>query len=460
MAVGRRMTASGQRPSSVVPPDRGHRYFAPALALYAAVSLSRLNEVLPFLGKLYLGKLGAVALILAAFADLRGESIALALRSTTVRCVGAITVLALLSVPGSYWPRQSAMFFQEQWLQTLLLFFCVVAGFTNRRTAYTVIVALTVTAAVGALELVLGKGLSTGGRAFIGSDVSMTLDPNATAALFVTLLPYAAFLATRPGKLRYAAMAMIPIFIAALMRTSSRGGTIALAMLGVSLVVFAPKHRRLVYGGVLVVIVVTALLVPHSGLIERFNDLSDSQDYNFTSRDGRIEIWKRGIGMMLSHPAFGVGVRAFEVANGTIAHSWLNAHNAVVQIGAELGLGGLVAFIVAVAAALRSAYAAMRRTTLVPGRVSDPAMDFDHGLVTAAMCSLIAALTTATFLSMAYDTMLLFALAVPTALATVVATVPRAAGAPAFAITSRQPGWRSARRVATPLPRPAAGPQV
>ena len=456
------MPESGQHLSSVAPPDRPHRYFAPALALYAAVSLSRLNEVLPFLSRLYLGKLGALVLIFAAVADLRGDEIALALRSTTVRCVGAITVLALLSVPGSYWPRQSVSFFQDQWPQTLLMFFCVVVGFVNRRTAYTSIVAVTATGALGALGLVLGRGLSTGGRAFIGSADSMTLDPNATAALFVLLLPYAVFIATRPGKLRYIAMAAIPVFIAALIRTSSRGGTIALGVLSISFIVFAPKRRRFLYAGVLGAIVVTALLVPHSGLIERFNDLSDSQDYNFTSRDGRIEIWKRGIGMMLSHPALGVGVRAFEVANGTIAHSWLNAHNAVVQIGAELGLGGLIAFIVAICVALRSAYTAVRRTRPLPGRVSDPALDFDHGLATAAMCSLIAVLATAMFLSMAYDTMTLFALAVPTALATVVARGPgtAGAGAPALAIASRQPGWRSARRIAMPLPRPTPRPQV
>ena len=39
-------------------------------------------------------------------------------------------------------------------------------------------------------------------------------------------VPYAAFIATRPGRLRYVAMAAIPVFIAALIRTSSRGGTI------------------------------------------------------------------------------------------------------------------------------------------------------------------------------------------------------------------------------------------
>lgn len=455
------MTSSGQTLSSVAPPDSTHRYFAPALALYAAISLSRLNEVLPFLSRLYLGKLGAVVLILAAAADLRGREVTLALKSTTVRCVGVITLLALLSVPGSYWPRQSAMFFQDQWAQTLLLFFCVVVGFANRRTAYATIVAVTATGAIGALEMVLGKGLSTGGRAFFGADNSITYDPNAAAALFVTLLPYAIFLATRRGKLRYAAMAMIPLFIAALIRTSSRGGTIALGVLAVSLIVFAPKRRRIVYAGVLGVIVITALLVPHSGLIQRFNDLSDSQDYNFTSRDGRVEIWKRGIGMMLTHPAFGVGVRAFEVANGTIAHSWLNAHNAVVQIGAELGLGGLIAFLVAVLVALRSALAVIRRTRPAPGRGSDPTMDFEHGLATAATCSLIAELSAAMFLSMAYDTMTLFVLAVPTALAAVAVRVPRATGAgvPALTIAARQPGWRSARRVATALPRPTPTPR-
>ena len=455
-------TRSAQRHAATAGLDQSPQtYFGPALALYVAVSLCRLNEVVPILGRLYLGKVGAIVLIAAAFADIRSVQFQSALRTTVAKCMIALTVLAVLSVPGSYWPRQSTTFFQDQWPQTLLMFVCVLIGFTNRRTAYMCVAAMVLTTGLGAVELIVGNGLSNGGRLFIGSASSMTYDPNATAALFVTILPYAVFLATRRGPLRYPAMLTIPVLIAALMRTSSRGGTIALGVLGIALVVFAPKQRRLVYAGVLGLILVTALLVPHSGLVERFSDLSGSQDYNFSSRDGRIEVWKRGIGMMLSHPAFGIGVRAFEVANGEIAHSWINAHNALVQIGAELGIGGLIVFVTAAGAALRSAHAAVRRTRVAPTPAGAPLTDFDRGLATAAMCSLAAELTAAMFLSMAYDEMTIFVLAVPTALAMLTAASVRTASAPVpQAVTIGQPGWRSARRIAAPTLHPTSRPRV
>src|SRR5205814_1707601 len=48
---------------------------------------------------------------------------------------------------------------------------------------------------------------------------------------------------------------------------------------------------------------------------------------------------------------------------------------------------------------------------------SSPDVSLDSALATAALCSLIAELTAATFLSMAYESMTMFALTVPIALA-------------------------------------------
>lgn len=439
------------------------RNFGPALALYVAIALSRLNEVIPHLDRFYLGKAAAVLVVGAAVLDMRSLDLSRALGTTLAKCIGVITVLAVLSVPGSAWPRQSVTFFQNQWPQTLLMFFGVLIGFTNRRTAYVAIVAATLTAGLGALELVVGAGLSNQGRAYIGGDASSTYDPNASAALFVMLVPYAVFLATRPGKLRVPAMILIPIFIAAMVRTASRGGVMALGALGVALILFAPKQRRVMYASVFVAMLMTLYFVPHSGLSERLSELSGSQDYNFTSRDGRIEVWKRGIGMMLTHPVFGVGIRAYDVANGNLAHSWINAHNAVVQIGAELGVGGLIAFITAVVVAFRAALTLVRRTRTIPPSARDAISDFDRGLATAAMCSLIAELCAAMFLSMAYDNMTLFALAVPTSLALSTSWQSARTGKGAqVGVASRplQPGWRSARRVPVQAHQVAAKPQV
>lgn len=438
------------------------RYFGPALAVYAAIVISRLNEVIPHLDRMYPGKVFGLLLIGTAVAEVKPRELSRVLGTRVAKCIGVITVLAILSVPGSAWPRQSVTFFQVQWPQTLLMFVCVLVGFMNRRTAYVSLAAITFTAGIGALEMVVGAGLSNEGRAYFGSDVSSTYDPNASAALFVTMLPYAVFLATRAGRLRIPAMVLIPVFVAALVKTSSRGGAIALGVLGIALIVFAPKQRRVLYASLFAAMLLTLVLVPHSGLVERFSQLSGSQDYNFNSRDGRIEVWKRGIGMMLSHPLFGVGVRAYEVANGNLAHSWTNAHNAVVQIGAELGIGGLIAFLVAVAAAGQTALALVRRATVVQGGPPESVANFDRGLATAALCSLIAELVAAMFLSMAYDAMTLFVLAVPTSLALGTAAAAARGGAPmpGLAHPSRQPGWRSARRVTTQISPPAPKPQI
>ena len=464
--AGRRLLPAGARTGVASWSLKGQpwpRYFGPALALYIAIALSRLNEIVPHLDRLYPGKVAAILVIGAAMVDMRSLDVSRAFQSTLAKCIGVITILAVLSVPGSAWPRQSVTFFQNQWPQTLLMFFGILIGFSNRRTAYVAIVAATVTAALGALELVAGAGLSNQGRAYIGGGGSSTYDPNASAALFVMLVPYAVFLATRRGKLRVPAMIMIPIFIAAMVKTASRGGVVALGALGVALIVFAPKPRRLTYASLFFAMLMTLYFVPHSGLAERLSELSGSQDYNFTSRDGRLEIWKRGIGMMLSHPAFGVGVRAYEVANGNLAHSWMNAHNAIVQIGAELGIGGLAAFVVAVVVAFQAALGLVRRTRGVPQAARDAMSDFDRGMATAAMCSLVAELCAAMFLSMAYDNMTLFALAVPTSLA--LATSPRTAlagnavrGGPST--QPLQPGWRSARRVPSRLPPVTPKPQM
>jgi len=77
--------------------------------------------------------------------------------------------------------------------------------------------------------------------------------------------------------------------------------------------------------------------------------IKPEEDYNRTAEEGRVKIWKRGIGYMMLHPVFGVGAANFPVAEGTISPlagrtevglgvKWGAAHDSFVQIGAELGI--------------------------------------------------------------------------------------------------------------------------
>jgi len=96
--------------------------------------------------------------------------------------------------------------------------------------------------------------------------------------------------------------------------------------------------------------------------------LNPSADYNWRgkSETGRLEIWKRGLDYMMTYPVFGVGVGVFPMAEGILApeareqrqygrnFKWSAAHNPFIQIGAEVGVLGLIAFVALLLGAFRT----------------------------------------------------------------------------------------------------------
>ena len=425
--------------------------FAATLALYVAVVVGRVHEAVPFVARLYLGKTSALALIAAAVFQLRGRDFSLLFKTSTARALMVITGIGLISVPFSYWPSQSLGFFENQWPQTILMFACVAVGFTNRRTALLCIIALVATASLGAIQLNLGGGPDIGGRVFIGNGLSQTYDPNQSAAFFVMVLPYVVVLASRKGVLRWFAIPLIPVFVSALLKTDSRGGTVALGALAVAFLFVANKRQRKAFLVLFPLVAMTLVLMPHSSIMERFSELTGGSDYNLTSRDGRWPIWQHGFSLMLTHP-IGVGIGAYEAANAVTSGSWKTAHNAYIQIGVELGVGGLIAFFVAIRGAFRSGWKVRAATAPGASNDDDELRPFDRLLATAALCSLVGELTAAIFLSMAYDAMTLFTFAVPTGLALTVVGTEVNKRVVARAPSGRAAGWRSARR---PAPQPS-----
>jgi len=84
------------------------------------------------------------------------------------------------------------------------------------------------------------------------------------------------------------------------------------------------------------------------------NSLKDpTEDYNWDAESGRRQLAKRGIGYMLRYPLTGVGVNNFSKAEWQISSMASEvgrqkgipgkaAHNTWVQVGAEMGVTGLV----------------------------------------------------------------------------------------------------------------------
>jgi len=449
--------ASGDRAASP--------FFTFALALYASVTVARLHEVVPLLSHFYLGKVAVLILIAAFVKESSSIPFSQAFATRTAKCIGAMTVVGVLSVPTSYWPGQSVGFLRDTWPLIALLGIGLLVGMDNRVTAQRTIASVLIVAIIGAGELVVGAGaqqIAVAGntvsavvseRAYIAGGGSSTYDSNYSAAFFVMMIPYALMFAGRKGWMRWVGIFGVPILGMAMIKTGSRGGIVAMIVLAVCIIAFADKKTRPKQILILAVCVAAMLALPHNDLTQRIRALITGEDYNFDAKGGRWEVWSNGMQMLIMRPFLGVGMHAFPVADFSLGSGFMDAHNSYVQVAAELGIPGIVAFVMMIAAAFKSVWG-MRRSSGAIVRSGQPNEQaaFDLALSTAALCALIAELTAAAFLSLGYEAMTMFALTVPIGL-----TLTRSRGASALVAAARNGAVRL--RGMKPRGRPASPPQ-
>lgn len=217
------------------------------------------------------------------------------------------------------------------------------------------------------LLLVLAKG-EAGLRALLGSGLvvfivmSLTLvknygtgrvdvfvssyDPNDIAYVLTSFLPlfFYSMQITRIKLVKLIGYGAILLSIVAIALTQSRGATVAFVAVLLMFLRFEKVNPRLIFAGILICIV-SMFFLPET-FWERMSTLVNIEsDYNYTSDDGRLAIWENGISMFLHSPLTGVGVGQFSAAHFMEGHKYLTAHNALVQISAELGIVGLVCYL-------------------------------------------------------------------------------------------------------------------
>ena len=394
-------------PAQAVP----SKFFSYAVAVYLVIVVSRVHETIGPLSALrpaLLAAAAAVVLLLTQWQRLPWRKLA---ENTTARWMAVISILAILSTPRSYWPGHSAGFMLTVFPQLLLMLMLGALAFNHRPTLWLCVSAVAFGSVLAAC-LALPAQMAAGGRYEIGG----TYDANETGALFVIALPILFMLAGEKGRIRVFALLGIPILLAGLVRTGSRGAVVGLAMLMPFFIAYAPPRRRGLYVVLIAVSAVVFGATASDDLRQRMTGLFSGSDYNFTEREGRQAVWKRGIGYMVSNPVLGVGVDAFPFAEGaTLGNEgrgikFSAAHNAYIQIGAELGILGGIAFIAALVSAAVGCLRARRRAV---ARVNADPQERRHeiSVTTAALGSLIGAMVTAMFLSLAYSNLMFFVLA-------------------------------------------------
>jgi O-antigen ligase len=271
--------------------------------------------------------------------------------------VVGLLLWAALSVPGSLAPGLAYNFVTDSFLKTVVMYL-VIAGCVRavRDVERLALVYFAVTVIYGVVVL---ARFQLGG----GDDWRLghlyNYDANDFATLIATALPLGLYFVLADRRLPVRLLAATGLVVLAIsdIRSGSRGGFLALmAVAAFVLLCFTTIPARSRVAGLAIILVVIFFSASDRYWSQMQTVLNPHEDYNATSETGRLKIWARGMTYMAKNPVLGVGALNFQVAEGTISTMarrqeygvgvrWGAAHNSFVQVGAELGIPGLILFV-------------------------------------------------------------------------------------------------------------------
>lgn len=230
--------------------------------------------------------------------------------------------------------------------------------------------------------------------------VGISLDPNDFGAILATTFPLALWLSVGNLRRRVFWTGMAALFVSAVVLTQSRGSMLGfLAAATVLIGAGARGWRRwltiLLLGGGIMIFVAMAAGIGGAG---RFGEFS-GDDYNVSGNEGRLYFWRQGFVWMLKRP-WGYGISNFPTYFGELNGPERAAHSTWVQYGMELGIAGIVTFVLlckSVVGGLRK----LRKTAVRLGGTHPAAKD-EEVLAGHMLAMLAGLLVTGTFLSNAY----------------------------------------------------------
>ena len=401
------------------------------VAVYIATAVGRVHELFPALLPLKPTLVSAVLAVGLLALQQRGPRNVARLRSATTTCALGLLVWVALSVPGALSQGIAFRYFTDYCIKTIVMFLVIAASVRTfrdvERLALVYCAATVIYTAVVLVRFQLGSGDDWRlGHLY-------NYDANDFATLIATAMPVGLYfvLANRRPWIRVLALGGLAVLAVGEIRSGSRGGFLALlAVTAFVLLRFTTIPARSRVAGLAVILGVLYFTASDRYWAQMQTVLNPHEDYNATSETGRLNIWKRGLGYVVRNPLLGVGVGNFPVAEGTISPMagraeygagvrWGAAHNSFVQVGAELGIPGLLFFLGVITTALVS-LRRVARTALRAGRAAAGTSRLAQSL----MAAIIGFAVGGFFLSLGYSDMLYTLAALAVALWKVGAATP------------------------------------
>jgi putative inorganic carbon (hco3(-)) transporter len=424
-----------------------------SMALYIAIVVGRLMDVMPALASIPLAKIVAGAVVILAIANRRSLSAhplwSIPVFRTAIYFFAVMTASLLFSI----WKGQTAATIGNG-ITTLLGLILVLKSARSWPSVRVMLMGCVWAATI----LTIGTLLNfAGGRAGgFGS-----YDPNDVALVLVTLLPIvAAFAFTSAGIRKASHLAVAGLLIVTVLLTQSRGGLLGLLVLAVTFAVAPPtperpqRADRRRYRGIvlrlcgLAVIGAIAWNVVPLDARQRLSTLfAPSADYNTNpDEEGRFTIWERNLRQFATRP-IGFGAGAFPMVDLRAGGRFRAPHNTFLQVLIELGVPGLLLFLRALVQSFRRL--AVRGPTVRDAEDVLPTDGQRRAAARAVRLSLLTIALCGFFLSMAYANIVWIIVALSGAITVIGTSVSNNEAAVDLDDRGRAAGYRHSVRRAT-----------
>ena len=318
--------------------------------IFTAILFLRPQDIFLPLGALHLAELSAIAGLVSMFAGRLGRRQRLS--TITPEFVGVLALggIILLTAPFSIWFGGAVGTFTDQYLKVALVYLLAVNVLISpqriERLTWTLVLSVGYVGARAVWDYRHGVNLIAGGTRVQGSVGGLLGNPNDLALHMVVLIPFALFIAMRPGTTlkRLVAAGAGMAMTAAVVASGSRGGFLGfVAMVLVTAFFAARKRPGIVFAGALALFLALPLLP--SNYWHRLASITDSSKDESNSSEARKRLFGESWDAFLDNPIVGVGAGQFKNYKPEArVEAWHETHNVWLQVAAETGIFGFAVF--------------------------------------------------------------------------------------------------------------------
>jgi O-antigen ligase len=342
-------------PSDATAPKSSSRLAFTCLYLFTLMLYVRPNDILP-IGTFPLVKIVAIVMLLAYIGSKMSLGEPMTIWPIEMKMLTLIVLLGIVFTPISVSPQLSIETLTDSFFKVISIFIVIINLIDARerlRSMMKLVVFCGVFVAFGTIKSYLAGEFVTDAARSLERTAGQGFfaNPNELAMALNLLLPFAVVLGlTSKGLKRLAYFACAGVLAFAVVVSFSRGGFLGLVALGGVLMWKAGRGKRAMTVLAGLVLCCAFLVAMPSGYSDRIFTILHTQNDQTKSAQERQELIGRAVEVIIHHPVIGVGVGNF----GIYSIKDKVAHNAYLEIAAELGVIGFIAYMVLIFAPLRT----------------------------------------------------------------------------------------------------------